>query len=231
MPRIYRCEQGSGEWYRLKMGKPSASNFHKIMTPATMKPSTQARSYMYRLIAERLLMESMEQQLHVEWIEAGKENEPNAVAQFEFMHGLELERVGFVTTDDGRIGCSPDRLVKDKSEAVEIKCPAPWTMIGYLLDGPGADYKPQVQGQLMVGEFERVHFYAYNTRMPALHIITEPDPAYMKTLGRLVSDFAEELDRMTERARSLGAYAASTSFQTPLEEAAPAAEPLTIIVP
>ena len=60
---------------------------------------------------------------------------------------------GAVPSDDGRIGCSPDRTVMEKGgrySLVEIKCPAPWTHIGYLLDGPGADYRQQVQGQLLV---------------------------------------------------------------------------------
>jgi hypothetical protein len=62
MSKIYRCEQGSMDWYRLRMGIPTASQFHKIVTPGG-KLSEQRHAYMYRLIAERLLMESMDQPL------------------------------------------------------------------------------------------------------------------------------------------------------------------------
>lgn len=231
MSKIYRFEQGTAQWYACRMGKPTASQFHRIMTPVTMKASSQAPAYMYRLIAERLLLESMDEQLRVEWVERGKELEPHAVTHFEFTNEIELEPVGFVTTDDDKLGCSPDRLVKNKAEAVEIKCPAPWVQIGYLLDGPGTDYAPQVQGQLLVGEFERVHFYAYHDRMPAMHLVTYPDPVYQKALRRHLSDFLEQMDEALARAKALGAYVANPGFQTPLDETVPPREPLTIVVP
>ena len=124
-----------------------------------------------------------------------------------------------------------DRLVKGRAEGVEVKCPAPWTQIGYLLDGPGADYQPQVQGQLWVAGFDRVHFYSYHPRMPAVHVETVPDAAYANKLISAVKRFADALDETTEVARSLGAYAAATGFQTPLDEAAPGPEPITLIIP
>jgi hypothetical protein len=231
MSIIYRdVEQGSMHWYRLRMGIPTSSQFHKIITPGG-KLSEQRKAYMYRLIAERLLRESMSPAISVEWVERGKELEPAAVQNFQFQNEVELEPVGFVTDNNGRVGCSPDRLVKNRNEAVEIKCPAPWTQIGYLIDGLGTDYKPQVQGQISVGGFERVHFYAYHDRMPAVHLVTLPDPSYLKILVRLVSDFCEELDYYTERARSLGAYVANPGFTTPHEETAPGPDPLQIIIP
>ena len=132
--RIHNVAQGSLDWYRLRQGIPTSSNFDKIITP-TGKPSAQGVKYQYRLIAERLLMESMDDQLAgVRWMEHGKEEEPNAVAQFQLVNDVELVDVGFITTDDGRLGCSPDRLIQGHHESVEIKCPAPWTQIGYLLD-------------------------------------------------------------------------------------------------
>jgi hypothetical protein len=231
MSIIYRdVEQGSMEWYRLRIGKPTASMFHKIITPGG-KLSEQRKPYMYRLIAERLLMESMSPAITVEWVERGKEMEPAAVHNFQFQNDVKLEPVGFVTDDTGLIGCSPDRLVKGVNEAVEIKCPAPWTQIGYLIDGPGNDYRPQVQGQFLVGGFERVHFYAYHDRMPAVHLVTLPDPAYLKVMNRLIRDFCEELEYFTDRARRLGAYFPNPGFTTPHEEDMPGPDPLQIIIP
>lgn len=230
MSIIYKFPQGSVEWSEARRGIPTASQFEKIITP-TGKPSEQAVPYMNRLIAEILLNESMDDQLHVEWVERGKELEPHARAQFQFLENCEVELVGFVTDNDGKVGCSPDGVIKDKPEAVEIKCPAPWTQIGYLLDGPGPKYKPQVQGQLMIGDFERVHFYSYHPSMPALHLITLPDKAYQKLLRQYLADFLETLDARLDRARSLGAYAAARKYVTPLDRTAPAPEPLSIILP
>ena len=230
MSIVYKCEQGTMEWYRLRLGIPTASMFHKIVTP-TGKISEQRFEYMNRLIAERLLQESMDTPLSVEWVEHGKEQEPNAVAQLKFVHQWELEPVGFVTSNDGKLGCSPDRLVKHKVEAVEIKCPAPFTQIGYLRDGVGDKYRPQVQGQILVGDFERVHFYAYHPRMPAFGLTTHPDEAYLKLLARGLSQFCDELDAETERCRRMGVYMPNPGYTTPHEEAAPGPDPLQSIVP
>ena len=46
-------EQGTEEWFAARLGKPSASNFGKLIT-ATGKPSTSADGYINQLIAERL---------------------------------------------------------------------------------------------------------------------------------------------------------------------------------
>lgn len=239
MSKIHLVDQGSAEWYAVRLGIPTASNFHKIVTPAKGELSTAKTmwDYMHRLIAERLLKDSMDSQLKVEWIEHGKAEEPHAAQHFEFTNSVHLEPVGFVTNDEGRLGCSPDALIRGSREAVEIKCPAPWTQIGYLLDGPGADYQPQVQGQIWVGQFECVHFYSYHPRMPAQHIPTLPNPNYLPKLSSALSYFVDELDRRTERARALGAYVVTERVTRPLDQAygdqaAQEAEPpIQVVVP
>ena len=228
----HKVDQGSAEWYNARLGVPTASNFHKILTP-TGKASTQASCYMYRLIAEKLLRDTMDDQIgHVQWVEHGLMEEPHAAQQFEFITELQLEPAGFITTDDDRLGCTPDRLVKGRNEAVEIKCKSPPLQIGYLLDGPGNDYRPQVQGQLLVGEFDKVHFYAYHPRMPAFHDITRRDEPYLKLLGPALQAFLQVLEEKTEKARRLGAYVA-TEHISPMLRAYPELEPdpLQIILP
>jgi hypothetical protein len=223
--KVIQCEQGSEEWYEARLGRPTASQFHKIVTPGG-KPSRQAQGYMYRLIAETLLHESMDDYLgSVQWIERGKMLEGDAAAQFEFTHNVELESVGLVTTDDGTMACSPDRLVAGRRAAVEIKCPAPWTHLGYLLDGPGADYRPQVQGQLMIGEFEQVVFYSYHPRCPAAEFVAHRDEPYIRVMRQLLRDFREQLAAALDRARALGIFLESHAMQTPMARAYPESGP------
>jgi hypothetical protein len=214
MSKIHRVDQGSAEWHALRIGVPTSSMFHKIITP-TGKPSAQARGYMYRLIAERLLNEQMEDGAdRMEWVERGKIEQPNAAAQLQFTHNLELEPVGFVTDDRGRLGCSPDMLAKGGRESVEIKCPMPWTQISYLLDGLGNDYRPQVQGQLFIGEFERGHFYSWHPRMPPFYLRTVRDDRYIQLMEPMLHSFLDELDFETERARKMGSYAVYAQLTT-----------------
>jgi hypothetical protein len=216
--RLYRVEQGSVEWYRRRLGIPTSSNFHKIVTPAGA-PSKQAIKYLYRLVAERLLHETMDDEIgFVKWVQNGKENEPYAVKQFQFANQIELEPGGFVTTNDGRIGASPDRIFKGHKESLEIKSPAPWTQLQYLLEGPEDVYIAQTQGHLLVGdEFDAVHFYSYNPRTPSFHRVVLRDPHYQSILAAALDQFCDVLDKTTERAKALGAYSVVRNVETPGE--------------
>jgi hypothetical protein len=209
---IDRCAQQSDEWKRLHIYKPTAANFHKILTPGG-KLSEQRKTYMYRLLAEKLLNEHLPERPGAEeresknyWMDRGIDMEPIAIKTFEQEHSIRFEPVGFVTAANGRMGCSPDGLIVGKNESVEIKAPAPWTQIKYLLEGLGTQYKPQVQGQLLVGGFDCVHFYAFHPRTPNKYVMTVPEFPYMATLRQALDDFLGELDASLQKARELGNY-------------------------
>lgn len=226
--KFHRVEQGSAEWYRLRLGRPTSSNFHKIITPKGA-PSKQAVNYLYKLVAERLLNESQDDELgFVRWVAQGREREPDAVRQFTFVNEIEVEPGGFVTTDDGRLGCSPDRLIRGGSESLEIKSPAPWTQLKYLLEGTEEDYRQQVQGQILVGEFDCVHFYSYHPQTPPYHKITLPDRAFMGEMRGALNAFCDVLDATTERARALGAFVVARRVETPGDVAYQAAEDMQL---
>jgi hypothetical protein len=206
---IHQVEQDTEAWRTLRLGIPTASQFHRIITPQG-KPSAQATAYRSQLIAERLFGQPFGKDLsRIEHVVAGKSNQPHAAAQFEALEGVQLQEVGFITSEDGRIGCSPDRLILgNRREAVEIKCPTIPVHVGYLLDGPGTDYRAQVQGQILIGGFEAVHFYAWNERCPAVHMIFRPDLPYLKLLAQALADFCAMLDADEARCRSLGVFIA-----------------------
>lgn len=206
MPIIHDVEQGSAEWFRLRLGIPTASCFDQIITPAKGELSASWRKYAYRLVAERLLNMPTETLNGIEHIERGKELEPSAVRQYEFVEGVDTAAVGFITTNDGRIGASPDRIIVGRPVALEIKCPAAHTHLGYLLDGRGNEYKPQLQGQLWVGEFEYGDFYSYHPLMPAARARIVRDDAYIEKLAAALDEFCDKLDEMTDRARALGIF-------------------------
>lgn len=207
--KIHRdIAQGSQDWFAARRGIPTASEFHLVVTPTRGDLSKSARKYAYRLLAERLLNFTTQTLEGQHWIERGKDLEPMAVNQFELVLGIETEPVGLIVTDDGALAASPDRLVIGRPEAVEIKCPAPHTHIGYLLDGPSDDYRPQVQGQLLVGKLELVHFYSYSERMPPCLVSTPRDEPYIEKLSTTLGQFGEMLAQLEERARSLGMFSA-----------------------
>jgi hypothetical protein len=205
--KIHPVDGGSAAHFALRIGIPCTSGFQNIITPKGV-PTTgeRRRSYMHRLIAERLLDYSMESRFENHWMLRGRELEPQAADAFGHWAAVPLLGDGvFITSDDGRVGASPDRLL-GLHEALEIKCPSPPVQVGYLLEGPGADYKQQVQGQLWVGEFEAVHFWAWHPQMPPVHVATERDEGFIEKLAAAVTAFCDELDQETERCRRMGLF-------------------------
>lgn len=208
--------QGSDEWKALRLGIPTASNFHKVVTKKKAELSAQAADYALRLVAERLLNMTTESSFSNPWMERGHELEASAVRQYEWQYDVQTVPVSFITTDDGSIGCSPDRLVVDKARvAVEIKCPSPHIHLGYLLDGVTDDYRPQVMGQILVAELERADLYSFHPHCPPALIQTTPDPEYIAKLSDALHKFNDTLAEMTERARKIGAFQPLIRATTP----------------
>lgn len=206
MPKIYDCVQGSNEWLGLRLGIPTASEFHKILTKGG-KFSEQARKYAYRLVAEKLLNRSLESLDHIEAIQYGKRSEPEAVKWYEAIYEQPTKSVGFITTNDGRFGASPDRLIIGKNAGLEIKCPYPTTMVEYMVDGLGVDYWPQVQGQILIGEFDYVERYAWSAEMPHVLTRTDRDDEYIWKMKDALDRFYDMKEEMLMKARAYGAYA------------------------
>ena len=220
--KIHNVAQGSAEWIELRLGRPSASQFHRIVTPAKCELSTQARGYAFLLIAEKLMHESLNPLENLEHISRGKELEPQAVKMYEFQQEVSTEPVGLITTDDGRIGASPDRLLTGRNAALEIKCPAPQTHLQYLVDGFGAHYLPQVQGQAYVGEFEFVDRYSFHPLMPPALVRTYRDETYIGKLAGALEQFCDELAELERIIRDKGYFPEHPRLATAIDELAKA---------
>lgn len=185
-------EQGSEAWLKLRAGIPTASEFHKIITP-TGKPSAQADGYLHHLLAEAILKRPIAGP-ETEAMLRGRELEPQAVAAYELQTGFDTTVCGFVTNDEGTIGASLDRLV-DVNGALETKCPNPATHVGYLLSRKiENEKKPQVQGQLYVSGRQWVDVMSYHPEMDRVIIRVERDEEYIRLLHHLLTDFVSKLE-------------------------------------
>jgi hypothetical protein len=165
---FYAVEQNSLEWYQLRLGIPTASEFERIMTPAKRQYSSQAEGYMRRLIEEWWTGEQTEsEQYQAPWMERGQQLEDRAVMayeDFELPFGEHTSPGGFVTTDDGLIGCSPDRLV-GADGILEIKCPLLGTQLHNVISqGWEKEHITQIQGQLWVTGRQWVDLYSFHPR-------------------------------------------------------------------
>lgn len=187
--------QYSAEWFRARLAVPTASEFHRILTPATLKLSKQSEGYRHRLLAEWLLQTPFEQETIVWAMDVGMVREAEAVDYYELTTGRTTQEAGFCTTDDGLVGCSPDRFVGEDG-LLEVKCPLAPTQVGYLLAGTlPTEYVLQLQGQLYVTERQWCDFLSYYPGLPALLVRVLPDAAVQSALRVGLAQFCQELEK------------------------------------
>lgn len=210
--KVINVQQGTAEWALARLGIPTASQFSKIITPKKMALSEQMTGYAHQLIAEQLLGVPMDNATSG-FMLRGTLLEEKAVRYYELQVETDTVPVGFVTRDDGRVGCSPDRFVGNDG-LLEIKVPAAATHIGYLLDKDGIGYKAQVQGQLWICEREWIDTLSYNPDLPPALIRQTRDEAFIKALEPLVEQFLSYMDEV--KAKLQKQYGLFPDFQTPL---------------
>lgn len=199
MQIYWDVEQRSEAWDRLRLGIPTASSFSKIVTPAG-KLSTQADKFLDSLLAEWMFggpLEDPETQFRSQWMERGIFMEQQAYQSYEFETDNETRKVGFVATDDGLIGCSPDRFIVSGEKIIrglELKCPSPAVHARYMRTGSiETDYKPQIQGCMMVCELDSWDVQSYCPPFPSVIVPVQRDEAYIKTLRCALEEFTDKI--------------------------------------
>lgn len=190
--RVSNHEQGSQEWLQSRLGKPTASNFGKLITP-TGKPSASADGYINELIAQKITGEIPEFYTN-DAMARGTELEPHAKAAYEFIYDVEVVEVGLCLHDTLECGASPDGLVNDDG-GIEIKCPLPHNHVAYLRAGevPGK-YMPQIQGCLWITGREWWDFMSYHPSMENLIVRVYRDEAYIQKLADAVTSAVEIIE-------------------------------------
>ena len=200
MPIFHDVAQYSQEHDRLRLGIPTSSNFHKIITPQG-KPSKQWREYACVLIAERLLHRKLEF-YNSPAMERGLIVEAEAADWYEFDQDVTVQRAGFITDERHRMGCSPDRLVGDEG-LLEIKAPLPHTQVEYWLSGEVSErFRPQLQGQLYVSQRSWVDILCWHDVLPKLVVRVEPDEKFITALDRELQIFNYFIERVMEKIRA-----------------------------
>ena len=193
--KIHRnIEQNSLEWLKLRAGVVTASEMDALVTPlGKVKEGEARKTYLLKKLAETWLGAPIED-VGAGWAaEQGHMLEAEARDYFALATGNEVEQVAFISTDDGRCGCSPDGIIGD--EGVEIKCPQVINHVRYLLDGVlPAQYVVQVQFSLWVTGFRRWHFLSYRRGFSALRMTIEPDPKIQAGITEAITQFAELFD-------------------------------------
>jgi hypothetical protein len=198
MPSLteHQVEQGSEAWHALRLGIPTTSRFGEILTSTGKKASGQDR-YLNELIGEWMTLKPATIP-DTQWMNRGRELEPEAALALEVVLGVDLRECGFFT--DGTVGSSPDRIAVDDSFLVEIKCPKLSTHVGYLRANKlPATYKPQVQGQMLLGGYQRSVFCSYHPGTAPLIVEVKRDAAFCDKLAAELLSFQVKLEAEKKR--------------------------------
>ncbi len=197
--KIHDCIQGSPEWLRLRAGIPTASEFHRLVSPTwKIRTGDGPATFLAEKLAEKWTGAPLPAIGGFGALEQGTILEEEALPWFELETGLALSRVGFITTDDDRMGCSPDSLVEPDG-GLECKCPQAPGHIAWLIDGvlPEA-HAAQVHGCMYVTGRNWWRFLSYRRGFPPLLLTIERDEKIQAVIREALGAFQEKFDKAWE---------------------------------
>ena len=138
---LHDIEQRSPEWYQIRIGKVTGSEFKKVMSKNWM-------DYADKIAAEQLTGSSLDDEDgYVSYdMQRGIDLEPLAIAEYEQRNNVQLDRYGFIQSSKfNDLGLSPDAVGLEVSFGVEIKAPNVATHIRYIRhDKIPANYIDQI---------------------------------------------------------------------------------------
>lgn len=198
---INYCEQGTPEWFQVRLGIPTASEFGTIMAKGRGGGVSEGRrTYMHKLAGERITGEVMDNYTNAN-MARGQMMEAEARDFYQLITEERLERVGFIRNGD--VGGSPDALIGKKG-MLEIK-----TMFAHLLikahieDVTPSQFVAQIQGNLWVAERDWCDLIIYWPRVPPFIKRIYRDQRYIDRLAEQLELFNDELTLTVNFLRSL----------------------------
>lgn len=189
---IIDCEQNSDQWYRARLGIPTASKFHTVMAHGQSKgsPSKTRNDYLNQLVAERCTG-IIQQGFYNQHTERGHKQEKEARDAYAFLTGNEPVLVGFIR--NGEKGASPDALIGDHG-LLEIKTKLPHLQVATILANKvPSTHLTQIQGQLWVAERDWCDFVSYCPHLDPFIRRVYRDEHFIQKLVSNVNRFIEEL--------------------------------------
>ena len=197
---VLDVQQGSPEWIKARLGVITASAIGGVIQPKKLLPCA-SDAYLNRLAAEIVLGRPVDE-VSSDIMDRGHELEADARRWFSFDADAGVTEVGFVTTDDGRVGCSPDGLVGD-DEGLEIKSPMAVAHVGYVRDPASLvdAYVGQIQASLYVTGRKAWNIVSYNPVMKCVRVRVLPDAKFQAALADLITKFIARLDEAVELLR------------------------------
>lgn len=195
--QIFDYEQGSADWYQVRLGLATASEFATVMASGKGGGESKTRrTYMLKLLGERLTGQPAENYSN-QYMERGKVMEAEARELYALVTGNECRQVGFIRRGD--TGCSPDSLIGDDG-VLEVKTRTPHLQLDTLLrDEIPPEYLPQLNGQLWVSGRAWVDVLCYWPGLPPLIKRVTRKESELNAIAVAVGQFNQELAALEAR--------------------------------
>lgn len=161
---FHDVEQNTAEWFSLRSGKITSSNFSKIMAHYNKDFGEPAKQYAVDICIERLTGKSISNNYTNSHMQRGHDEEPIARYLYENETFCDVKNGGFF--ENGDVGCSPDGLV-NKDGLIEIK-----SVIQSVHDknikrqSVDPAYKWQCMGNLKITERNWIDFVSFCNDLP-----------------------------------------------------------------
>lgn len=190
--------QGDPDWEYVRLGRPTASQFARILTPKKLEYSSSAAAYRNQLLVEWLIGYKPEfsgGSASSGYADRGADMEASARRRYEYVHDVKVERVGFIMRDDGKVGGSPDGFLSVDG-GVDFKCPAMHTHIGYMLNPNELveQYKSQMQGYMYLSGREWWDVMSFHPEIDPVERRIQRDERYQIALGSALDEFVTDLE-------------------------------------
>lgn len=193
--------QNSDEWFDLRLGRATSSNFGKIMANEDKAFGIPAKEYAQKIALERVTGVRDESSSYTNAsMLRGHELEPIACELYEIETFTTVTNGGFNSYAD--LGDSPDGNVGDNG-CIEIKSVIPTTHWKRLkLGGFDTAYQWQIHGHIWLGKKEYCDFVSYCPEMPNskqlyIHRI-ERDEEIIERMKIRLNDFIKLVEQNVE---------------------------------
>lgn len=197
--KIYKdINQGSPEWFEIRVGKVTASHAQAIGNNGK-----GLENYILEVVAE-MFSSSEKEHYSNEHTERGNELEPIARSMYELQNDVEVEEIGFAEYNDF-VGCSPDGLV-GKDGMIEIKCPDDKTYFNLLMNEKIDNaYIWQCQMNMLILERKWCDLVFYNPNFEKSMKIfrLEPDKEMFSKLKEGFAKAEKEIIRMISKYKEI----------------------------
>jgi YqaJ-like viral recombinase domain len=206
-PEFFRdVEQRSEEWFSLRLGIPTASNFSAILAEGKAGNESKMRARLLRVLAGEIITgRPSPADFQNDDMVRGIEDEPKAIRWLEQTSLCTVNRVGFIRRrlPSGRyVGCSPDGEIEGaKRIAVEIKSLRPHLWIEAMnAPAPPARHMAQCQGTCWIGGYDAVELVMFSDGMPRAHrFLVVRNDGLIKRLQDAVEIFDYELNYLVKK--------------------------------